>query len=160
MARRVFFSFHYDNDVFRVQQVRNMGVIDGNQPISPSEWEDVKRKGEVSIQRWIDDNIKNCECVIVLIGSETANRPWVIHEIKRAWELDKGLFGVHIHNLKDARTGQKSRMGENPFDKLTFNNGEKLSTKVKRYDLNSNDAYNDLRNNLQQMVEIAIKERK
>jgi hypothetical protein len=35
MAREpVFYSFHYDNDVFRVQQIRNMGVVDGNEPVS------------------------------------------------------------------------------------------------------------------------------
>ena len=25
--RKVFYSFHYGNDVFRVQQIRNMGVL-------------------------------------------------------------------------------------------------------------------------------------
>lgn len=27
--RKVFYSFHYDNDVFRVQQIRNMGGKNG-----------------------------------------------------------------------------------------------------------------------------------
>jgi hypothetical protein len=27
MARRVFFSFHYDNDVWRANQVRNANVV-------------------------------------------------------------------------------------------------------------------------------------
>ena len=27
MARRVFFSFHYDNDILRVGQIRNSGVV-------------------------------------------------------------------------------------------------------------------------------------
>ena len=28
----------------RVQQIRNMGVIESNTPVSPNDWEDVKRK--------------------------------------------------------------------------------------------------------------------
>lgn len=32
MARKVFFSFHYQPDNWRVSQVRNIGVIEGNQP--------------------------------------------------------------------------------------------------------------------------------
>ncbi|MDQ1224403.1 hypothetical protein QE443_000564 [Pantoea ananatis] len=31
MKRQVFYSFHFDNDVMRVQQIRNMGVIEGEE---------------------------------------------------------------------------------------------------------------------------------
>ena len=79
MAREpVFYSFHYDNDVFRVQQIRNMGVVDGNEPVSPNDWEQVKRTGDAAVETWIDDNLKYKRCVVVLIGSETANRRWVL----------------------------------------------------------------------------------
>jgi len=91
MARvPVFYSFHYDNDVFRVQQVRNMGAVHGNEPVSPNDWEQVKRRGEAAVERWIDESLKYKRCFIVLVGSETASRKWVKHEIKRAWELKKG----------------------------------------------------------------------
>ena len=30
--RKIFYSFHFANDVMRVQQVRNMGVVEGNTP--------------------------------------------------------------------------------------------------------------------------------
>ena len=43
--RNVFYSFHYDNDVFRVQQIRNMGIISGNEPVKPNDWEEIKRNG-------------------------------------------------------------------------------------------------------------------
>ena len=42
--RQIFYSFHYDNDVFRVQQIRNMGALDGNEPVSKNDWETVKNK--------------------------------------------------------------------------------------------------------------------
>src|SRR5437879_9799589 len=102
----VFYSFHFDNDVVRVQQIRNMGVIEGNEPVSPNEWERLKGKGDPAVERWIDDNMKYKRCVVVLIGSDTANRPWVRYEIKKAWDDGRGLLGVYIHNLKCPRTGK------------------------------------------------------
>jgi len=30
VKRQVFYSFHFNNDVIRVQMVRNMGVIESN----------------------------------------------------------------------------------------------------------------------------------
>ena len=42
--RQVFYSFHYKNDVMRVQQIRNIGVIEGNIPVSSNTWEEIERK--------------------------------------------------------------------------------------------------------------------
>lgn len=49
--RQVFYSFHYDNDVFRVQQVRNIGAFEENEPVSPNQWEQVKKGGESAIKK-------------------------------------------------------------------------------------------------------------
>lgn len=67
IKRQVFYSFHYDNDVMRVHQIRNIGALDGNRPASPNDWEVVKSRGEKSIKNWIDDNMHYRSCVIVLI---------------------------------------------------------------------------------------------
>jgi hypothetical protein len=155
MAREpVFYSFHYDNDVFRVQQIRNMGVVEGDEPVSANEWEQIKRKGDASVQRWIDENMKYKRCVIVLIGSETAHRPWVQYEIKRAWEQRKGLFGIYIHNLKCPRNGTCAK-GPNPFDNWAVGN-QSMSNLVTCYDPNSWDAYGEIARNLQSWVASAI----
>ena len=47
--RKVFYSFHYNNDVFRVQQIRNMGILEGNSPTTPNEWEVIKQSGDAAI---------------------------------------------------------------------------------------------------------------
>ena len=156
--RQVFYSFHYDNDVFRVQEIRNIGALEDNKPVSANEWESVKRGGEASIKKWIDDNLRYKSCVIVLVGEETANRKWVRYEIEKAWELGKGLVGVYIHNLKDPRTGKSSK-GKNPFDQFEFNDGTKLSSVVNCYNPNPNDAYNEIKNNLEDWIEEAIASR-
>lgn len=160
MAKKpVFFSFHYANDVMRVQQIRNIGALEGNEPVSANDWEVVKKGGDTSIKRWIDDNFKYKQCVIVLVGEDTSNRQWVKYEIKKAWEDGKGLLGIHIHNLKCPRYG-KSKKGINPFDQFTFKDGTKLSSKVSCYDPNAIDAYGDIAKNIEAWVNKAIDQRK
>ena len=69
MARRVFFSFHFGNDFWRTQQTRNINVLEGQALANPNAWEQVKRTGNASIKKWIDDNMFGKSCVVVLVGS-------------------------------------------------------------------------------------------
>lgn len=156
--RQIFYSFHYDNDVFRVQQIRNIGALEDNKPVSANDWETVKRGGNSAIEKWIEDNMKYRSCVVVLIGIETHKRPWVKHEIQKAWKEGKGLLGIYIHNLKDPRTGTCSK-GTNPFEQFSFSDGTKLSSKVSCYDPKATDAYNDIKDNIEKWIEKAISDR-
>lgn len=157
--RQIFYSFHYANDVMRVQQIRNIGALEENKPVSPNEWEEVRRKGEAGIRRWIDENMSYRSCVVVLVGEETANRPWVKYEIEKAWNDRKGLLGIHVHNLKCPRNGT-SRKGPNPFDQFTLQNGRRLSSVVECYDPFFMNAYADIANNLESWIEKAIAQRR
>ena len=154
VKRQVFYSFHYDNDVFRVQQIRNIGALEDNQPASPNTWETIKRYGDDAIKRWIDDNMQNRSCVIVLVGEQTANRKWVKYEIKKAWEDGRALLGIYIHNIKDPRNGY-CRQGANPFGCFTLGT-RRLSEIVPCKNPNPYDAYNDIRNNMDKWIEEAI----
>lgn len=157
--RQVFYSFHFDNDVMRVQQIRNIGAIEDNKPVSSNDWEEVKKKGDAGIKKWINDNMDYRSCVVVLIGEQTANRPWVKYEIEKAWNDGKGLLGIHIHNLKCPRNGTCSK-GPNPFDQFNLKDGRKLSSIVKCYNPDSTDAYNNIKNNIESWIEDAIAARK
>lgn len=154
--RQVFYSFHYDNDVFRVQQIRNIGALEDNKPVSANDWETVKKGGDKAIEKWIDENMKYRSCIVVLIGQETSKRPWVKYEIKKAWQDGKGLLGIHINNLKDPNTGTCTK-GANPFDQFTFkdNNGNIKTIPCKTP--STTDTYNDIKNNLEAWIEEAIK---
>lgn len=154
IVRKVFYSFHYDNDVMRVQQIRNMGVLEGNEPVIPNKWEEIKRSGRKAIENWIDINMKNASCVIVLIGENTYSRQWVRYEIEKALKDKKPMLGIYIHNLRDPNKGI-CRQGINPFDEIYYK-GKKLSDFIDCYNPDSNDAYNCIKNNLTTWVEKAI----
>ncbi|WP_300524725.1 TIR domain-containing protein [Alcanivorax sp.] len=157
MARvPIFYSFHFNNDVMRVQQIRNIGSIEGNPPVNPNDWEKLKQQGSRAVQNWIDQNMKYKRCVVVLVGSETATRPWVQYEIERAWEHGKAIIGIHIHNIRCARGGT-SKKGKNPFDNFKFENGEKLSSLIPCYDPNPTSAYRDIAANIETWIHHAIR---
>lgn len=151
----VFYTFHFDNDVMRVQQIRNIGTIEGNSPTTPNDWESLKRTGDSAVKNWIDENMKYKRCVIVLIGAQTAGRKWVNYEIEKAWNSGKALLGIYIHNLKCPRNGT-SRKGLNPFDSFTFQNGQKLSSYIPCYDPNAVNAYQDVAINIASWIQYAI----
>lgn len=119
MARRVFYSFHFANDFFRTQQVRNMGALEGQPLCSANAWEEVKRRGPAAIERWIADNMEGKSCLIALVGAETASRPWVVHEISKAWNDGRGVLGIRIDRLLGT-DGRPSAVGADPMGKVTF----------------------------------------
>ncbi|MBX3155296.1 MAG: TIR domain-containing protein [Deltaproteobacteria bacterium] len=161
MARRAFFSFHYDADAWRASQVRNIGAIDGNKPATDNDWESVKRGGKPAIQRWIDGQLQGRSCTVVLIGAQTAKRFWVDYEIEKSWNDGKGVLGVYIHRLKDSR-GNQSYKGENPFAHFSMKDGSSLAKYVSVYDppyADSSDTYRYIANNLATWIDTAISAR-
>lgn len=161
MAKRnCFYSFHYVPDNWRVATVRNIGAIDGNKSASDNDWETVKKGGDNAIKKWIADQMKGRSCTVVLIGTNTAGRKWINHEIVKSWDDGKGVVGIHIHGLKDS-AGKVSTKGSNPFSLIGYgDSGKKLSSVVKCYDpqgSNSQERYEWISKHLANAVEEAIK---
>lgn len=101
MARRVFFSFDFEHDCFRANQVRNSNVVLGIETAGyydHSEYEEIKR-GNREIQRRILRHLENTTVTVVLIGTRTAERPWVQYEIAESIKRNNGLVGIRIHHL-------------------------------------------------------------
>src|SRR5882672_558915 len=120
MARQVFFSFHYDGDILRVGQIRNSGVVLGAGDtacgfIDSADWESIRRRGDDAIRNWINGQLDGTSVTVVLIGAETANRPWVNYEIIESATRGNGLLGIFIHGVKDLN-GRTDVKGNNPFD--------------------------------------------
>jgi len=144
MARRVFFSFHYEKDAWRAGQVRNSGYTKSSFEeagfIDAADWESIKRYGDNAIRQWINSQLDGTSVTVVLIGSETANREWVMYEIQQSAMRGNGLLGIYIHNVKDM-LGQISYQGRNPFDLLRFSNGYPFSSYFRTYDWVMNNGY-------------------
>lgn len=124
MARRVFFSFHYGRDIWRVSQVRQSDVVSSSDIqeegfIDSASWEQLKKEGNDSIEAWIDRELTNTSVTVVLIGAETANRDWVEYEIEQSIADGKGLLGIRIHNISDSN-GNTDTRGTNPLDDHTI----------------------------------------
>ena len=157
MARKpVFLSFCYDDDVCRVQQIRNMDMIIEGQPLlSSNDFEKIKRQGERAIKNWIDEQLKYKQCLIVLIGEHTADRPWVQYEIKRANELGKAMIGIYIHNIKDPVKGY-SRKGKNPFDVVFGQYNSYKCYDPQHIEFPGCLAYNTIHDNIASWIDTAI----
>lgn len=156
--RQVFFSFEFNKDVWRAGQVRNMGKISDDSTFSDNEWEEVKTKDTKIIKKWIDNQMAMRSCIVVLIGSTTSTRPWVKYEIEKAYELDKGIVGIYVHNLKN-KEGKQSIKGSNPFYNIFTNDGKRLSNYVRCFDSrysSSEYVYNDIKENIENLIEYAI----
>lgn len=163
MVRQVFFSFYYKPDVMRSSQVRQIGALEGNTSVSDNDWEEITSGGDPAIEKWIKDQLKGRSCTVVLVGQNTANRKWINYEIIESWNADMGVVGIHIHGLKNT-DGYTAKMGDNPFDYITFNDTKKkLSSIVKCYNpagTNSKERYAWISKHLSNAVEEGIKIRK
>jgi Thoeris protein ThsB, TIR-like domain len=129
MARKVFFSFHYERDAWRVAQVRNSNVVRGydkNPFYDKAEWEKIKLGGDAAVARWINAQLKGTSVTVVLIGARTSTRPWVRYEIEQSVANGKGLIGIDIRKIKD-RAGRTDDTGANPLPRgypyYQWNNG-------------------------------------
>jgi len=116
MARRTFFSFHYQRDIWRVNQIRNIPNITGCSAAGfqdASLWEDAKKKGDAAIKKMIDDGLENTSVTVVFIGGKTAGRKYVNYEIDQSIKRGNGIVGIQIHELKDSN-GDKDSVGNIP----------------------------------------------
>lgn len=160
MARKCFFSFHYKPDAVRASQVRQIGTVEGNPPVKDNDWETIVGGGDSAIKKWIEKQMEGRNCLVLLVGQDTANRKWINHEIVQAWDKGLGVVGIRIHGLKNFE-GEISKAGDNPFDFITHGpTKKKLSSIVKCYNpagANSKDRYDWISTHLSNAVEEAIK---
>lgn len=137
MSRKVFFSFHYGNDISRAMTVRNSGLTKKEEAvgfIDKAEFETIKKYGKRAVENWIDKQLKGTSVTVVLVGSETLNRPYVQYEILESLKKGNKIIGVSISNIRDLK-GNKSEsqdfckiIGENySGDYIWFNEIIKVS---------------------------------
>lgn len=149
MARQVFFSFYYANDLWRANVVRNSDVVKSNETevgrYDHSLWEEAKTKGDNAIRKLIDEGLNGASVTIALIGPETYTRKWCLYEIEQSHNDRRGLLGIRIHNIKDQQK-QTTTAGPDPFAYAKVSNtlGESMTLAglYPIYDWVNDDGYN------------------
>jgi len=133
VAKRVFFSFHYQDVIdFRANVVRNHWRTQDREVAGfydASIWESAKKQGSIALKRLINKGLNNTSNSCVLIGSGTYLRPWVRYEIFKSMKKGNHIFGIHINEIK-CKNGHTKDLGKNPFDYLGYRiseDGKKLT---------------------------------
>ncbi len=135
MAKRVFFSFHYDH-VWKVNQIRSMTNIIGTAAAGfqdASLWEEAKNKSAAVIYGMIDKALENTTVTVVCVTYGTASRKYINYEIDKSLERGNGLVAVQIHHLKDqdGNTGSfgtiPPQIESNGFKAYKYTNKESLA---------------------------------
>jgi aryl-alcohol dehydrogenase-like predicted oxidoreductase len=139
MARRVFFSFHYQRDVWRINQIRNIPNVIGYAAAGfqdASLWEEAKRKGDAEIKKLINQGLQNTSVTVVFIGEQTAGRKYINYELEKSLERHNGLVGIQIHHLKD-QNGYTDAVGRTPAKLISagakiykYLNSDKLAERI------------------------------
>lgn len=143
MARRVFFSFKYE-DVTRAMVVRNSWVTKGKEAagfLDSAEFESIKRQGDRAIKNWINKQLEGTSVTVVLVGQRTCSSRWVNYEIDKSIARGNGLLGIDVSKIKDLQGNTSDRCGEIPEG-------------YKFYLWNSDDGYN----NMGEWIESAAKD--
>lgn len=134
MARKVFFSFHYQDVIdFRANVVRNHWLTKPDRQqagfFDSSIWESAKKTGVSALKKLINDGLHNTSNTCVLVGSDTYNRRWVSYEIMKSIEVGNHIFAIHINSVK-GKDGKTKSKGNNPlyYLGLSFSSdGKKLN---------------------------------
>ncbi|MBB3141482.1 TIR domain-containing protein [Halomonas organivorans] len=105
VTRKTFFSFHYQEDVWRAWNVRNCLVVSKNQEVGgfldSSVFEASKKESDEALKTFLRNGLKNTSVTCVLAGQYTAARRWVRYEIVRSVLKGNGLFTVDIDGLRN-----------------------------------------------------------
>jgi hypothetical protein len=117
MARKVFFSFKYKQDVSRAMVVRNSWLTQEREArgfIDAADFEKLKKQGDTAVKNWIDRQLIGTSVTVVLVGEKTCYSRWVQYEIRKSKEDGKGLLGIDISKIKDLKGNTTKRCGQIP----------------------------------------------
>lgn len=120
MARRVFFSFDYQDVAdFRANVVRqHWRAKPGREAagfFDASIWEAARKQGTTALKRLINGAVEGASVTCVLVGSDTYLRPWVRYELLLSFYLRKDLLAVHINSIRD-KNREVKKLGPNPLE--------------------------------------------
>lgn len=140
MARRVFFSFHYQDVIdFRANVVRQHWLTKPDREAAgffdASIWESARKTGSTALKRLINSGLDGTSVTCVLIGSETHDRAWVRYEILKSFRKGNSILAVHVNPIR-GRDQQTKPKGPNPLSYVgvTFSDSGETATLWEKID--------------------------
>lgn len=121
MARRTFFSFHYQPDSWRAWNVRNSCVVKGENEVTgffdSSVFEASRKESPDALKKFLRLGLENTSVTCVLAGTDTWSRRWVRYEIARSIIKGNGLLTVDIHNVENSKQ-EITKKGADPLSAM------------------------------------------
>jgi hypothetical protein len=113
---RVFISFDYDN-IDHLKIVNNWKNQDIGAEISflAEEGKDYKSLGDRFIRKLLAQKISSCTVVLILVGDNTHNRPWVDYEVHHAKCQRIKVIWTQIPGTKGAPPNELKKLKAIPF---------------------------------------------
>ena len=103
-SRHVYFAIDHERDLHRVNQIRGqLAGPDVGQAgfFDAAEYAELARGNKDSIRRAIRERVAGTSVTLVLIGAETASRPFVHLAIEASIANQNGVVGIHVHGVDD-----------------------------------------------------------
>ena len=114
--RKIFPSYDWDEDVWRVNTILNMPVVMGKNNagfVKNVPNEEVKR-GDYAVKRWIDEHMVGCSCLVVFVGEKTYQSKWVRYEMETALDRGMGFLMISLKGVKN-RYSEPCRYPVDPY---------------------------------------------
>lgn len=142
--RRIFPSYDWDEDVWRVNQIMNLDEILEKEDIGFEKGvpnEEIK-SSDRKIEEWIKSNMERCSCVIFFVGEKTYKSEWVKYEMELAKKLRKARFIINLRGMKN-KEGEECKECPDPYKhhRLYSSTGGYM---IKRYDWIKNNGLENI----------------
>lgn len=118
MAINVFFTFHYEQDLWRARVIQQAWLRQGGEALGF--WDEPTWQRARSSERHlelIDEAVTDAAVTVVLVTQGTSDQGYVQYAVRKSHQEGKGLLAVYFHNIQDPE-GRKSPIGNTQFGEL------------------------------------------
>jgi len=93
-----FISYVYEDGAYKSQLASwaNSGQLGLWEPVYEND--DVRQDGKKAIQKYLNPLIDSSHAVIILVGNNSHNHPWLDYEIQNAKSAGKSIISVRLPN--------------------------------------------------------------
>ncbi len=129
MARKIYFSFDYERDRYRVCQIKDICMRDEDNIVTGDwdleSWQIAKNVGNDAIFAWVNKELEDTLVTVVLIGHNSYDLDYMDYAISESCKQGNAILGVRIDKMLDLG-GSFDLAGKNPLNKFKINETETL----------------------------------